>query len=136
MRRYCRNPRCRSKFPQPVANPREAFCVRGCHSSFYLKRCLVCEGPMARKREDQKVCRKSKCRSTFRAGFDAGRYLPSSFAKLGSKTPDFIGSKQPFKADRAPSWRIVATGPPITANQYHCAVVPDGPNSQWDGGEY
>src|SRR6516225_7835340 len=47
LRHYCRNPRCRSKLPQPVANPREAFCARGCHSSFYLKRCLVCEGPMA-----------------------------------------------------------------------------------------
>jgi hypothetical protein len=40
-------------------------------------------------------------RSAFQAGFDAGRYPPSSSAKLGSKTPDFIGSKQPLKADRA-----------------------------------
>jgi hypothetical protein len=90
---------------------------------------------MAGKREDQKVCRKSKCRSAFRAGFDAGRYLPSSSAKLSPKTPDFIGSKQPLKTDRTPSWRIVATGVPITANFYHCTTVPDGPNCQWDGGE-
>jgi hypothetical protein len=27
-----------------------------------LHRCLVCEGPIKRKREDQKVCRKAKCR--------------------------------------------------------------------------
>jgi hypothetical protein len=102
VRHYCRNPRCRSKLPQSLANPREAFCARGCHSSFYRKRCLVCEGPMTRRREDQKVCRKSKCRSAFRAGFDAGRYLPSSSAKLGSKILDFIGSKQPLKPDRTP----------------------------------
>jgi hypothetical protein len=43
-------PRCRSKLPKPIANPREAFCTRGCHGSFYLRRCLVCEGPLDRKR--------------------------------------------------------------------------------------
>jgi hypothetical protein len=42
-RHYCRNPRCRSKLPAPVANPREAYCVRGCFNSFYLHRCIVCE---------------------------------------------------------------------------------------------
>src|SRR5262249_19843252 len=90
---------------------------------------------MARRREDQKVCRKSKCRNAFRAGFDAGRYPPSSSAKLASKTPDSIGSKQPLKADRTPTWRILAAGAPISANQYHCPTVPDGPNCQWDCGE-
>jgi hypothetical protein len=123
LRYYCRNPRCRSKFPQSVANPREAFCARGCHSSFYRKRCLVCEGPMARRREDQKVCRKSKCRNVFRGGFDGGRYHGPPSAKLSSKTPDFIGSKQPLRQDRPPLWRIVAAGASITANQYHCAIV-------------
>src|SRR5437764_800421 len=43
LRHYCRNPRCRSKLPSPASDPRKAFCTRGCHSSFYLKRCLVCE---------------------------------------------------------------------------------------------
>jgi hypothetical protein len=38
LRHYCRNPRCRSKLPNPIANPREAFCARGCHGSFYRKR--------------------------------------------------------------------------------------------------
>jgi hypothetical protein len=27
----------------PVANEREAFCAKGCHSSFYRKRCVVCD---------------------------------------------------------------------------------------------
>src|SRR6516225_1896358 len=43
LRHYCRNPRCRSKLPSPASDPHKAFCTRGCHSSFYLKRCLVCE---------------------------------------------------------------------------------------------
>ena len=34
-----------------------------------------------------------------------------------------------LRDDRTPSWRIVTAGAPITANQYHCATVPDGPNS-------
>ena len=37
-RHYWRNSRCRSKLPTPVANVSEAFCARGCHSSFYRKR--------------------------------------------------------------------------------------------------
>jgi hypothetical protein len=57
----CRNPRCRSKLKAPVDNPREAFCTRGCHSSFYRKRCLICEGEMARKTERQLICGGRRC---------------------------------------------------------------------------
>ena len=49
LRHYCRNPRCRSKLPSPVSNPREAFCTRGCYESFHLKRCRVCEQPLEAK---------------------------------------------------------------------------------------
>jgi hypothetical protein len=52
---------------------------------------------------------------------------------LASKTPDFIGSKPPLKPDR--EWRHVA-GPKLSSSQLHCATVPDGPNSQWEGGKY
>jgi hypothetical protein len=136
VRHYCRNPRCRSKLPKPVANPREAFCARGCHSSFYLKRCLVCEGPFERKNATQKVCRKSKCRSAWRAQSGFGRYVAPSAAREAQKTLDFIDSKQPLKPDRTLAWRVVAAGRPITANQYHCAIVPDGPDCGWEGGEF
>jgi hypothetical protein len=63
MRHRCRNAKCRSKLPPPVANEREAFCARGCHSSFYRKRCLICEAPMERKTEHQPVCGKRRCRN-------------------------------------------------------------------------
>jgi hypothetical protein len=72
-RHYCRNPKCRSKLPKPVSNEREAFCARGCHTAFYRKRCLVCEGPIERNRDDQKICRKAKCRSAWRARTAFGR---------------------------------------------------------------
>src|SRR6516165_10430663 len=74
VRRYCRNPRCRSKLPLPAFNSREAFCARGCHTAFYRRRCLVCERPIERSRDDQKICRKAKCRSAWRARTGFGRY--------------------------------------------------------------
>jgi hypothetical protein len=123
LRHRCRNPKCRMKLPAPVSNPREAFCCPGCHKSFYLHRCLVCECPIGRKREDQKICRKSKCRSAWRARQGFGRYVVSSAAKLASEGPDFPRSKQPNELDRA--WRIVA-GPPLTPSQLHCALVGAG----------
>ena len=132
LRHYCRNPKCRTKLPNPAANPREAFCARGCHSGFYRSRGLVCEGPMVRKTEHQKVCRKSKCRNAFRARIDLGCYHPTGNVISPSKPADFIGPKQPLKHDRP--WRIVAGR--MTANQNHCATVPDGPHGQWAGGDY
>ena len=74
MRKMCRYPRCGSKLPAPVSNPREAFCARGCHDGFYRKRCLVCEQPMERKTEHQLVCGKRKCRNALQGSFDGGRY--------------------------------------------------------------
>jgi hypothetical protein len=79
-RHYCRNPRCRSKLPAPVANLRDAFCTKGCHKSFYLHRCLVCEGPLERKAEHQIVCGKRKCRNALRAG-------PGLGCRQGAKNP-------------------------------------------------
>jgi hypothetical protein len=125
MRSMCRNPRCCSKLPKPVSNPREAFCARGCHNAFYRKRCLVCEGPIERTREDQKICRKAKCRSAWRARTGFGRYVAPSGAKLPSKNRVNKEAKGAPKLDpRSISWLVVA-GPPegITANAYHCAIV-------------
>jgi hypothetical protein len=100
-RHFCRNPRCRSKLPAPVTNGREAFCARGCHSSFYRRRCRVCEGPMTRRTERQLICGKRRCRNALRGGQSLGRYHISSDAIRASKTPDFIGPKVPLKPDRA-----------------------------------
>jgi hypothetical protein len=40
---YCRNPRCRSRLPEPVENEHRAFCALGCFEGFYRSRCRVCE---------------------------------------------------------------------------------------------
>jgi hypothetical protein len=54
LRHRCRNPRCKLKLPVPVENE-PAFCTPGCHASFCRSRCLVCEEPMRRKRERQRL---------------------------------------------------------------------------------
>ena len=133
LRHYCRNPLCRSKLPAPVANPREAFCTRGCHSSFHLHRCLICEQPMKRRTGNQRICGKRRCRNALQANNGLGRYSAPSSAILTQVRPDFIGAKQATKADRP--WRAMA-GPPSTPSQLHCATVPDGPSLSWSGGEY
>ena len=65
LRHCCRNPRCRMKLAQPVDNPRKAFCTPGCHASFYLSRCLVCENAKPSGRSDRKFCNRPKCRSEY-----------------------------------------------------------------------
>ena len=117
---YCRHRKCRTKLKKPVSNQREAFCSRGCHTSFYLNRCLVCEDPLQRRNKTQKVCRKSRCRNAWRARAGFGRYCPSNSVSLASKTPNFIGSKSALKSNRA--WRQIV-GPKLTTSQLKCALV-------------
>jgi hypothetical protein len=131
-RHYCRNPRCRSKLPNPTSNPREAFCARGCHAGFYRKRCLVCEGSMERKTEHQRICKKSRCRSAFRGGLEFGRYAASQTGGSTPKTSIKHGVQEAPEAGR--TWRIVAGT--LTASQLHCATVPDGPGCRWEGGAW
>ena len=117
---FCRNRKCRTKLKAKVSNQCEAFCSRGCHTSFYLKRCIVCEGPLQRRNKTQKVCRKSRCRNAWRARAGFGRYFPSTGVSSASKTPNSIGSKRPLKPDRA--WRQLA-GAKLTPSQLHCGLV-------------
>jgi hypothetical protein len=66
LRHRCRNPRCKMKLREPIDNLRSAFCCRGCHATFYRKRCLVCEGSFERVRDDQRTCGRRKCKGEFR----------------------------------------------------------------------
>ena len=136
VRHYCRSPRCRSKLKTPVENPREAFCARGCHSAFYRKRCLVCEEPMERRTEHQLICGKRLCRNALQGAQNFGRYHASSSVIDPLKTSIKSGVKSGVRSNRPKLWTVVAAGTPITANQYHCATVPDGPNCEWANGEY
>ena len=129
LRHHCRNPRCRMKLTAPAVNPHKAFCTRGCHSSFYLKRCLVCEndkpaGSTARR----KLCRRPKCEGRYRknsahysflgADTTSAANAPRSAQSTGIKSADF---------DDRP-WHIVA-GPKISAAVYHCTSLPVDPET-------
>jgi hypothetical protein len=132
-RYYCRNPRCRAKLPNPVSNPREAFCTRGCHSQFYRKHCLVCEKVIEQpNRGQRKLCKKAACRSAWLANVGFGHFA-SAGAKPIQETPVPQSGTSAPKTGRG--WHIVA-GPALTPSRFHSAAVPDGPNGSWEGGFY
>src|SRR6516225_1953152 len=128
LRHYCRNPRCRSKLPSPASDPHKAFCTRGCHSSFYLKRCIVCEndkpaGSTARRI----VCRRPKCESKYRQ--NRGRYsFSGADTTSAANVPRSAESMVIYSAgfDDRPCY--IVAGPKITACVYHCATLPVDPD--------
>jgi hypothetical protein len=132
LRHRCRNPRCRMKLKAPVDNPHKAFCTPGCYSSFYLKRCLVCEKAKPPGRSDRRFCRKPSCRNQYHRNpllYDLGepKTGPTTGpAHLALKSPIKSGIKSAGSDDRP--WRIVA-GPKISASNYHCAALPIDPDT-------
>jgi hypothetical protein len=132
VRHRCRNLRCRMKLPVPVSNPREAFCTRGCHSSFYLRRCLVCEKPIERTTANRKICKRSKCRNALATGSGFGRF----FAKSTHDSQNLELTQETAAAQSVVSATAPPGCPPLTPDQLRAATVPDGPNGQWKGGEF
>jgi len=135
LRHYCRNPKCRTKLKQPVANSHKAFCCRGCHESFHLKRCLVCEAEKPpRSTERRKLCRRPKCQARYRQNRSLYAFSGSGTGHTanGVRNLDKSGVQTGTLSDRP--WRIAAGR--ITAGQYHCATVPDGPDCEWTGGQW
>ena len=124
LRHHCRNPHCRMKLTAPVVNPHKAFCTRGCHSSFYLKRCLVCEndkptGSTARR----KLCRRPKCEGRYRKNGAHYSFLGADTTSAANvpRSAQSTGIRFDGLGDRP--WYIVAS-PPISACVYHCAAQP------------
>jgi hypothetical protein len=127
LRHRCRNPRCRMKLKVPVENPHKAFCTPGCYSSFYLKRCLVCEKAKPSGRSDRRFCRKPSCRNQYHRNpvlYDLGE------PKTGPSTgPAHLALKSPIKSrafsglepDRP--YRIVA-GPALSESAFRAATIP------------
>src|SRR6516165_6212664 len=104
-------------------HPHQAFCTP-CHSSFYLKRCLVCEndkpaGSTARR----KLCRRPKCEGRYRKNSAHYSFLGADTASAANapRSAQSTGIKSAGLDDRPP--RVVA-GPKITACVYHCAALP------------
>jgi hypothetical protein len=115
LRRMCRNPKCRCKLPEPVENPREAFCTRGCHSSFYRSRCLICEEPMKRKTERQLICGKRACRNALQSRSVPLGYYGTRGVVSPSKKPVNKGPKHAIGSDRGVEWAIAVNRSRIVA---------------------
>ena len=84
LRHSCRH--CRTKLAEPTENLKRAFCAHGCYRSFYRSRCRVCEAPIRRKNEQQKVCYGAECRAELRRFPEAYSWLPTPDARRGPET--------------------------------------------------
>jgi hypothetical protein len=75
-RHFCRNPRCRSKLPEPVENPHAAFCTKGCWQQYHRSRCCVCERPIEQPKRggERRLCKRRVCRLELDKW--PARYLP------------------------------------------------------------
>jgi hypothetical protein len=123
-RKRCRH--CKMDLPTPTSNAREAFCTRGCYSSFYRKRCLICEEAFVRKNEGQKLCGKRKCRNALRqlqtADFPLGRYYPRPTSSGGVETPINKGSAVAVADPRPTGQTVTFDGSPLDC----CAACGQG----------
>jgi hypothetical protein len=131
LRHQCRF--CRTKLAEPTDNPRRGFCCRGCFNSFYRHRCVVCESPIRRKNERQRVCVNVRCKAELRGCPSACSWSPnrkpqepekkpdrhrgSQNDRRAQETPDFIGSKtansSPPRQDQ-----VAALDPHIVADDH------------------
>jgi hypothetical protein len=66
LRHHCRNPRCRMKLAEPADNERRAFCTPACHTSFYRRRCVVCEKELHPGPANRKLCKNATCQREYR----------------------------------------------------------------------
>jgi hypothetical protein len=83
IRHRCRHPRCGSVLKVPAANPRDAFCCRGCERAFYRSRCRVCEMLIRAKtgRPNRQLSRRSADASRVLSAMQAGACLHCSYER-------------------------------------------------------
>jgi hypothetical protein len=105
LRHRCR--KCRGKLKAPTDNEHRAFCTRFCFDAFYRKRCRVCEEPMLRKNEGQRIkSGHNHCKADLRKwpqkyAFRAGDVPPDGFRKPKSRNAHSTGIKSALASNRA-----------------------------------
>jgi hypothetical protein len=109
LRHRCRNPKCRMKLSEPADNEHHAFCTPGCHTSFYRRRCLVCEKALPEGPANRKTCKNAECRSSYRRFPHAYDFPRGAFkeAKSVKPTPGAGFVERPSKTSIKPGvfWR-------------------------------
>jgi hypothetical protein len=106
-RTRCRNPRCGCKIKEPTSNPKAAFCAKGCFTSFYRSRCIVCERSYRRTREDQHTCGRRKCKAELRRHRERffGKWAGTPGESLSTpRNPIKSGIKTRIESLRGWSW--------------------------------
>lgn len=126
---FCRNPHCRSRLPQTVADLWDAFCDQACRDRYLQFNCLVCDRPLRQHGRRQRRFCTHKCQQVYhrnperfsrREGVaattlpDARRSAPKSPTKSTAISPDF--SDLPL--------RVVA-GPADSLHPLNLVVPPD-----------
>jgi hypothetical protein len=125
LRRLCRNPLCRGELAAPTHDRLKAFCCEACFRGFFKIRCVVCEASIARKNTRQRVCRRAKCRSEFRAHkahFSVGCYHPTPLAENSTKKRAKSKPKTALKVGR-PIRKIA--GPDLPEENFHIPLWPE-----------
>jgi len=114
---------CRSKLRAPVANHQEAFCVSGCHKSFYRHRCIVCERDMPRNAENQRTCYRAECKTAWRQKTISSRFVGDSSAPVKDPLENPIKSGLGGADKYGRRWKFVAGT--LSPTAFYCATVPD-----------
>jgi hypothetical protein len=108
LRVRCRNGKCRMKI-DPTDNKRRAFCCKGCFAVFHRRRCVVCQGEIVRRTEQQRLCQKADCRNEYERNrglylpFEVGSYPSSQNRVRPPRNPIKTGVKTAHKSRRGPA---------------------------------
>jgi len=121
---YCRNPRCGSKLKEPVENPHAAFCCRGCWEQYYRHRCVVCEKEIKRTVENNRICRRRKCRNELRKWPQV--YLPPQFQRAKPDKSDISEPSSPSPLQQIETTQAGAKNPHEIRVQIGTRHLPSG----------
>jgi hypothetical protein len=127
LRHRCRNVHCGSKLQMPTDELRNAFCCRGCFTTYFRNRCLVCERPFKRIRDDRNTCGRRLCKSELRRHPERffGKWMPvPGSVQLGGRNPIKPGLKTGTKGGRP--FRKIA-GPDLSPMAFRFATLPFEP---------
>ncbi len=134
VRLRCRNPGCGATLKIPAANPRDAFCCKGCEGRFYSCRCRVCEQLFSRKTSRRQVYRREQCRYALKAN-PRQFFLPlHNHAKQQNRSQRV---HKPYKnrvesdANPGRGWRIIAGQPDFHPINLHSFSA--DPALSWTG---
>jgi hypothetical protein len=120
LRLRCRDPRCMCKLPE-AAEPRRAFCARGCYTHFFRTRCKVCGEPSPKGRLCSGACRYAHKRNPEIYAFRAVKTQGMGKVGFNARGPLTSLYKTGIKA------RAKSFGPTLSDDSFWLASLPMHP---------